>query len=454
MLPPGPRSPALWQTYRFVATPHAYATGLQKKYGDAVTFRSLLGRGVAVLEAGLAREVFAAPPETFETVSLLEALFGSSAVIAVSGEKHKKLRKLVNPRFHGAQVKGFLAGMQRALRAHLATFAGAAESGKTVVMADVTQAMTLDVIIETVFGAGDLDRSVAREVLLDAIHGLAPSIVGGRTFHKPWFPPWRRFVRAREAFDRWVDGVVGERRAQGAGAVGDDVLGVLLSARYEDGSPMDDSEVRDQLFTLLLAGHETSAVATAWSVYYLLRNPRAIERLRGEIDALGPDPAPEAITKLAYLGAVVSETLRIEPVVTDVIRICREPITIGGRWTVPRGHVLSVVLVAILRDARVFAEPDSFRPERFLEQKFAPNEFLPFGGGARRCLGAAFAQAELAIAVAEIASRWELELATAEPERAIRRNLTMGPKDGVRLRVLGPRSRAAAAAPPPGLRSG
>jgi cytochrome P450 len=443
MLPPGPRTPALWQTYQFVTNPYAYMRRVKGAYGDVATFRSLVGRGVAVFEANLAREVFAAPPDTFETSSLLESLFGSSAVIAASGEPHKKLRKLLNPRFHGQQVKGFLAAMQRAIRARFDAFERAATTGQTLVMTDVSQAIALDVIIETVFGAGDLDRTVARNVLLGAVRGFTPAIVGGTTFHKPWFPPWRRFVRSRDAFDRWVASVVRERRARGDGAAGDDVLGVLLSARYDDGSFMEDTEVRDQLFTLLLAGHETSAIAMAWCVYYLLRNPGALTRLRAEIDTLGPDAGPEAITKLRYLDAVVNEGLRIEPIVTDVIRVCREPFTIAGRWTVPKGDVVAVMIASILRDSRVFEQPDTFRPERFLEKKFGAAEFLPFGGGARRCLGAAFAQAELAIALAEIVSRWELELATATPERAIRRNVTMGPKDGVRVRVVGPRKPAA-----------
>jgi cytochrome P450 len=299
--------------------------------------------------------------------------------------------------------------------------------------------VALDVILETVFGAADLDRVVARKVLVGMIHGLAPSIVGGETLHKSWFPPWRRFVRARETFDRWVYALIRERRSRGEGSLGDDVLGVLLSARYEDGSPMDDAEVRDQLFTLLLAGHETSAIAMSWCVYHLLRNPAVLAKLRAEVDALGPDPSPEAITRLRYLDAVLSETLRIDPIVTDVIRVCREPLTLAGRWTVPRGGLVAVMIGSILRDPRVFAEPERFRPERFLEKKFAASEFVPFGGGARRCLGAAFAQAELAIAVAEIASRWDLALANTEPEPRVRRNLTMGPKHGVRIRVRGPR---------------
>jgi cytochrome P450 len=240
-------------------------------------------------------------------------------------------------------------------------------------------------------------------------------------------------------FNDWVTQVAGRRRARGEGGLGDDVLGVLLAARYDDGSAMDEIEVQDQLFTLLIAGHETSAIAMAWTVYHLLRSPEVLARLRVEIDRLGPEPALDAVVRLPYLDAVVSETLRVEPIVTDVARVCREPFTLG-QWTVPRGYVIAVLLVSILHDPRVFPEPERFRPERFLEKKYSASEFLPFGGGARRCLGSAFAEAELALAIAEIMSRYDLELAGAEPERAARRNLTMGPKHGVRVRVVGRRA--------------
>ncbi|MGH7439486.1 MAG: cytochrome P450 [Polyangiaceae bacterium] len=451
MKPPGSPAPAAWQTYRFIAHPTEYMRAIRARYGDIVSFRSLLGEGIAVFEAGLAREVFSAPPETFEAIPLTEALFGGAAVIAVSGERHKKLRKLLNPPFHGAQVRAFLGAMQSAIRGNLRALSAASTSGAALRMTDVSQAMALDVILETVFGSADLDRDEARKVLVDVIRGFAPSIVGGATLHKPWFPPWRRYVKARGAFDAWLTRVVRARRAhaEGNGGYGADVLGVLLAARYEDGEPMADFEVRDQLFTLLLAGHETSAIAMAWCVHHLLRNPGVLAILRAEIDALGPDPAPEAVAKLKYLDAVVCETLRIEPIVTDVVRVCREPLTLGGRWTVPEGRVIAVMLGSILRDARTFPEPERFRPERFLEQRFAASEFVPFGGGARRCLGASFAQNELALAVAEIVSRWELAPAAVGPERSVRRNLTMGPRHGVPIRILGPRSpcKAAAAAP-------
>jgi cytochrome P450 family 110 len=440
MLPPGPRSPSLVQAYGFIFRSAAYTSALRAKYGDAVRFHSAIGKGVAVMDPALVREVFAAPPDTFEALPMLEPLFGFGAVIAVSGERHKKLRKLLNPRFHGAQVKGFLSVMQRVIREHVGRLERLAGTGEVFGVAEITQALALDVICETVFGESDgLDRPAAREVLRNMVHAFHPSILGGGIFQKPWFPPWRRLLRARSAFDAWADGLIRGRRARGEEALGGDVLGVLLSARYEDGSPMDDADIRDQLITLLLAGHETSATAMAWAAYYLARAPETLARLRQELDALGPEPSPEAIVRLPYLDAVAAETLRIQPIVTDIIRVCRQPFTLANKWTIPKGEVVAVMLVSILKDERVFPEPERFRPERFLEKKFGPAEFLPFGGGARRCLGAAFAEAELGLAIAELAQSWDLELAGEAPERATRKNLTMGPAHGVRVRIRGRR---------------
>ncbi len=445
MLPSGPRTPSFVQAYQFIFQPAAYTRALRAKYGDAVRFSSAIGKGVAVMDPALAREVFAAPPETFEALPMLEPLFGFGAVIAVSGERHKKLRKLLNPRFHGAEVKGFLSVMQRVIREHVARLERVAGTDEVVRAIDVTQALALDVICETVFGESDgLDRPLAREVLRSMVHAFHPSILGGAIFQRPWFPPWRRLLRARSAFDAWADRLIQARRARGDDALGNDVLGVLLAARYEDGAPMDDAEIRDQLITLLLAGHETSATAMAWAVYYLARAPETLARLRQELDALGPQPSPEVVVRLPYLDAVAAETLRIEPIVTDIIRVCRQPFTVANTWTIPKGEIVAVMLVSILRDERVFPEPERFRPERFLEKKFGPAEFLPFGGGARRCLGAAFAEAELGLAIAELAQCWELVLADDAPERATRKNLTMGPARGVRIRIRGRRAPALA----------
>jgi cytochrome P450 family 110 len=437
MLPPGSWTPAFWQTYRFLTAPREYSKTISTRYGKISRFRGLNGHGVAIADPELARAVFAAEPDTFETAPVLTDIFGSHSVIAVSGPKHKGQRKLLNPRFHGVRIKAYLQVMQRVVRDHLEGWQRAREDGSVVVVHDLAQALTLDVIIETVFGDSlGGERSSAREIVRDLMGALSPTFVAARALRSSLYPPWRTFVRRRAAFDGWVDRMTFDRRARGD--LGTDILGLLLEARYDDGASMPDVEIRDQLMTLLLAGYETTAIAFAWGVYWLLREPSTLELLRRSIDDLGPDPSLEALVRLPYLQAVIAETLRVEPIVTDVGRICHVPLEIGP-FTIPAGELAIVNVSAILADPDLFPEPHRFRPDRFLGRGFHAGEFMPFGGGSRRCLGAAFAESELAIALAAVAADWELVLADDRPEEAVRRNITMGPKRGVRVRVLGRR---------------
>jgi cytochrome P450 len=419
---------------------------MRARYGDAVRFNLLNGRGVAFVSPELAREVFAADLESFEVEAGIVSLFGTRAVLATSGAEHRRQRKLLNPRFHGGSIRGLLETIQRAVRECVEGLGAAASSGNTVRVLELAQTITQNVILEAVFGSDEsIDRPAARELLGRFVRAIVPSLFGITKLHTSLYPPWRTFVQCRAAFDAWVDAIMLARRR--SGALGTDILGSLLEARYDDGSPIDDGEIRDQLMTLLFAGYETTATAIAWGVHWLLRETDVLARLRAEIDALGSAPPVERLVRLPYLEAVASESLRVEPIVTFVSRVCRVPVQIGP-WTVPAGEIASVNLLGILGDETLYPEPERFRPERFLERSFTATEFLPFGGGQRRCLGAAFAQAELALALAVIATEWELTPADPAPERAVRKNLTMGPERGVPVRVQGRRARAAAGPPP------
>lgn len=426
MLPPGPRTPRLWQSLRYVVQPVPYVRELQEKYGDVFGLASLAGTGIAVLDPALAKEIFAAPPDTFEAIPLLRAIFGQHAVIATARSEHRRQRKLLNPPFHGARIKALYATMRTVIDRHLLAMRPRDE----VRMLDIAQALALDVILETMFGAS-LDgpmRARGRVLLGGTIHAFDPVLISTTKLHTRTFPVFRRYDDALRRLHAWFDEVIAGRRSTGADHP--DLLGLLLAARYEDGAPLTDDELHDQLVTLLLAGHETSATALAWATYWLLREPRVLAAVREETRDLGTD----AIVKAPYLGAVVTETLRIEPIVTDVVRICREPFRLGP-WTVPARGLVAVMLTTILNDPRVFPEPRSFRPERFLESRtYHVGELLPFGGGTRRCLGATFAEAELAIAIATLANHLDLVLVEKE-ERSVRRNITMGPARGVRVRV-------------------
>jgi cytochrome P450 len=430
-LPPGPRTPALWQTARFLFDPHGYTRTLVERYGEAIRINATTGRGVAVTSAELSRAVFAADPDNFEVTSLVGDIFGRRAVIAIAGARHRRQRKLMNARFHGARIKTFLTGMQRVTHEHLEKLTAAPDA--VVVVNQLTQSLTVDIILETIFGSDPaLDRARGRTLLTEAVGAVVPSVIGSRYLRTSWFAPWKNFEEARGRFDAWIDEMLAARKQRGE--VGDDMLGLLLDARDEEGQPMDAAEIRDQMFTLLVAGHETTATAISWGVYHLARQPETLARLRAEIDALGPDASPESLVRAPYLSAVVSESLRIEPVVTDVVRVCRNDFPLGG-YVVPAGQIIFVLVCAVLRDPRLFPAPTTFRPERFLERSFTAAEFAPFGGGTRRCLGAAFAESEMALVIGAIARDWEVTLADSDPEVGVRRNLTMGPKRGVRVRM-------------------
>ncbi len=443
MLPPGPRTPAFWQTFSFVLRPREYSRAVTARYGRTMRFRALDGKGITTSDPALVRQIFATDPSTFEAIPVLTEIFGSQSVLATSGGTHRRQRKLLNPRFHGGHIKSLAATMQEVVRSHLARFERARRTGEVIVMSDLAQELTLDIILETAFGqGGDIDRQEARKVLNRVVDSLAPVTIFSWVLRTRLFPPWKRFLAARAAFDAWIDRLVAARRARGAS--GTDILGMLLDARYEDGSTMDDAEIRDQMMGLLTAGHETTAVALAWAVYWLIREPKEAAEVRRAVEELGADPSPEAFAKIPRLEAFISETLRIEPIITDVQRICCKPLALG-EWTVPAGETVSVNISAILSDPEIFPEPERFRPARFLERTFHTGELMPFGGGSRRCLGAAFAEMELGIAIATIATEWDLALADRAPERSVRRNITMGPERGVRVKVLGARERRPAA---------
>ncbi|HSQ67433.1 MAG TPA: cytochrome P450 [Polyangiaceae bacterium] len=428
-MPPGPSGPAAYHTLEFMLRPTRFVERMRRRYGDVFRVRALGLTGLGVCSPELAKEVFATDPDEYAAFSRgLKGVVGHASLFATSGAEHRRQRKLLNPPFHGQRTREFAKTMRDVARAHFARL----RPGDRVAMLDVGQAISLDVILETVFASGGVDRERVREILRSLLDGFSPLAVFSPALQTPLFPPWRRFLEHRAAFDAFVTETLRARRA--SSQPGDDILGLLLEARYDDGGALSDEEIHDHLITLLIAGHETTAIAIAWGAYWLCREPRVTARLREEISGLGPDPAPDALTRLAYLGAVCDEVLRIRPIVTDVLRPVKRDLRIG-QWTVPAGETIVVFLEAMLRDPAIFERPEEFRPERFVGRRYTASELLPFGGGHRRCLGAAFAEQELRIVLGTLVMELELELESRAPERSKRRNVTMGPARGVRVVV-------------------
>jgi cytochrome P450 len=272
------------------------------------------------------------------------------------------------------------------------------------------------------------------ETLRDSVH---PLIVFYPKLQRNWFPLWRRFASARHDMYEWVNKLLTVRRAQARNEQGTDVLGMLMNARDEQGNPVSDEHIRVELNSVLGAGHETTAVALAWALYELGRHPQEVLKLRTELESAGGHPDPNAVQALPYLDAIFKETIRLHPILAECARVPMEPLQIRGR-TVAAGQALVISIVGIHHNPRLYPEPDRFYPNRFLERKYNNYEFLPFGGGHRRCLGAGLAEYSMKIALAEIASHWDFE--AASPDYDIRNDIAMGPKYGVPLRIKARRS--------------
>lgn len=441
-LPPGPRGKLL-TTYRILARPFTWFPRWRRRYGDPFTLHAVNGTVVVTGEPDGIAQVFAARPDAFEVFAprAVTPLVGDGSVLVTSGPRHRRDRRLLAPTFNGARMRAYGATVQEVTRTYMCRRPRGARFTAHRLGLDIS----LEVIVRAVFGVSEAGRvqAVARaaEGLIRAVSPLAlffPALQ--RDFYG--FGPWARFRRRLAAFDRLLLEQVERTRPVAADPGREDVLSRILCARYEDGEAPSDAEVLAHLRTLLSAGHETTAIALAWALYWVHRTPGVLERLRAELAPLGPVPDPAALERLPYLEAVIQETLRIYPLVTEVLRVTKEPFELLGRVLPPGVAVSPSVLLAHWRE-ETFPEPQRFRPERFLGRRYGPAEFLPFGGGARRCLGAAFAMFELKVALGTVLAGWELELEDREV-RPVRRNVTMAPRGGVRLTV---KARSAPSAP-------
>jgi cytochrome P450 family 110 len=437
VLPPGPGNPLL-QTYQYTRDSYGWLARMHETYGDIYTARSVNGTIVMVNNPAGAQAVFSADPDTFVTFGseAVKPIIGSNSMLFLTGARHRRERKLLMPPFHGERMRAY----GEIIRDTALAIAERWIPGQPMTFQDHSQTISLEVIIRAVFGVQDRVRvDTIRTKILQFANGLHPSL-----FFFPFlqhefggFGPWARFAKLKREVIALLDAEVEARRR--AAHPGSDILSLMLAARHEDGSGMSAEELHDELLTLVFAGHETTGIALAWAIYWLLRNPECMQRLLADIDALGPDHTPEELARLPYLDGVVHETLRLHPIVPDVPRQTVRPFDILG-YRLPPGIGVSVATARLHVSPEIYPEPERFRPERFLERKFSPFEYTPFGGGARRCLGAAFATYEMKIVLGTLLSRYRLVLAETTEVRPTRRNVVLGPSTGVRVVFIGPRS--------------
>ncbi|WP_437562719.1 cytochrome P450 [Sorangium sp. So ce542] len=436
-LPRGPQG-RLLTTYQFLTRPIELLSRCAATYGDVFNVPMYNGDVVMAGSPASVQDVMTAPPDAlvpYATKSIAP-LVGEHSLVMLSGERHRRERKLLTPPFHGDRMRAYAAAMADVAARR---FAEAARAPRAVAQ-DITQAISLDVILRAVFGVEEPSRmSAFARAIVAMTDALTPALTFLPVLQRELggLGPYARFRRRVEHLDALCREQIERARA----APGDDILSLLVAARYDDGSSMSDQAIFDELRTLLFAGHETTALALAWALDHAHRHPTVLARLRDELDALGPEPDPERLAALPYLDAVCKEALRLHPIVTEAPRMAAQPFRLGEH-TLPPGTGVAPCILLVHHRPELYPEPSRFRPERFLERKYSPFEYLPFGGGNRRCIGAAFAMFEMKIVLGVALSAWEFRLLDERPPRPVRRNLTLGPAGGVPL-ALRARGRAA-----------
>jgi cytochrome P450 len=429
-LPPGPRS-ALLTTLAYLRDP--YGTLLDaRRHGDPHGWPTFLGNMVVTSDPAGVRALFSAEPDTFLAMGaeLLGPLLGESNLILLSGERHRAMRKLQMPPFHGARMRTYGQLIVDTAEAHTERWSGL----DSIPVHRTMQEISLEVILRAVLGLHDAAaREELKAAILALIAALKPSFMFAKVLRRPLggLSPWARFVRCRQhATSLFAAELRARRESQ---EPRDDILSLLLSARYEDGTALSDDELMTQMMNLIVAGHETTASTLAWAFQHIHRAPAVRARLVEELRALPASPLdPETVAHLPYLDAVCSETMRLTPVVTLVGRQLRQGMTLQG-YELPAGGHVGIAILQVHRRPELYPEPEVFRPERFLERTFSPFEYLPFGGGARRCIGAAFAVYEMKLVLATALRKFDLRLASAAPFQVAVRNTTVGPREEIRM---------------------
>ena len=427
-LPPGPRAPATVNTIRFARRPIETLLEWHSRYGDAFTVKYLaFGTGVYVADPAAIREIFTGDQSDLlagEVNSPLAAMLGDNSVLVLDGGRHMRQRKLLLPPFQGSAVAAFREVIRDVAEKEVAGW----RKGSEFAMRDRMRALTFEVICRAVFGVTERERvDRLRAALLPVLDS------GSAVFFMPQilrrnFPlsPWGRLQRRLRAADVLLYEEIERRREAKDLDQRSDVLSLLLIARDEDGRPMSNQELRDELMTMLAAGHETTATGLAMAFDLLLRHPEVLTRLREEL-AAGDD---------AYLQATVTESLRLRPVIDAPGRLLTKPRTVGGH-ELPAGIHVYPAIVVVQRRADIYPEPDRFRPERFLDEKTESYAWIPFGGGIRRCIGAALAQTEMAEVIRVVLSRVELAPVRPEPDPVVLQGITLVPRHGTPVAVQG-----------------
>jgi cytochrome P450 family 110 len=448
-LPPGPQTPAFVQLLRWIFSPMSFMEECVRRYGDIFTLN--FGKNSPNL-------VFVSNPQALQQIltqdtrgdfyapgdpgGLFRSLLGNNSVICLSGAPHQRQRQLMMPPLHGDRMRTYSQVINQVTREALDHI----QIGQTFDARSTTQAITLRVIMQAVFGLYRGDRAEKLEHLLSKLLDLSSSPLSVSLLYFPilqqeWggIGPWAIQMRCQREVDALLYSEIQERRTNPESSR-TDILSLLMTAQDEAGESMTDVELRDELMTLLVAGHETTATALAWALYWIHKLPTVKDRLVTEIDRLGADPDVNTIMKSPYLDAVCNEVLRIYPVAMLTLpRINTKSVDLAGQNLPPGTAVLGSIYLTHHRED-LYPQPKEFQPERFLNRQFSPFEFLPFGGGVRRCIGSAFALLEMKLTLTQILSSWDLALIDPRDICAKRRGLVTVPESSIQMVIKSRRS--------------
>jgi len=427
VLPPRPDLSRAMMSVGFLVTPTKFFDACHASCGDWFTLRPQKDRVLVVtVDPDAVRQVFTGDPELLHAGAgnvVLAPVLGPGSVLLLDGSEHLRHRRMLLPPFHGAGMRRYGEAMDAIARRHISTW----PRGKPFAVLPSMQAITLEVILRAVFGLERRDE-IERiggplSAVLDQVGTRRNVVALGLTQGRNGpLSPWRRFAAARARADALLHEEIHRRRAARDVADRDDIFSMLVAARDEQGAGLGDDELRDELMTLLVAGHETTATALAWTLERITRHPDVLGRLLEERRSGGE----------AYLDAVIKETLRLRPVVPAVVRQLQQPMRFGD-WDLPAGVHIAPSIYLLHRRADLYPDPTAFRPERFLERAPATYEWIPFGGGTRRCLGASFALFEMRTVLQAVLDDVELRPAVWPGEGTQRRAITFAPSRGGRI---------------------
>ncbi|KGF72495.1 cytochrome P450 [Neosynechococcus sphagnicola sy1] len=437
-VPDGPKTPPLWQLLQWIRQPLTYLDTNASRYGDCfIGHFAGLPKFWFISNPQAIAAIFTADAQQFDSGQgnqILRPTLGDGSILLLDGNRHQRQRQLLMPPFHGERMRAYGQLISEITEQVVQQWG----INQPFTLRPRMQEISLGVILQVVFGLHTRERCEQLRQMLNAFLALTTSPLGNALAFFPGlqrdlgaWSPQGRFFRLRQQIDQLIYAEIAQHRQ--SPDTGIDILSLLLAARDDAGEPMSDEELRDELMTLLLAGHETTATAMTWALYWIHTLPTVKAILLAELNSLEDDTDTSAIARLPYLHAVCCETLRIYPIALITLpRIVKSSMELMG-YQLPPGTVLAPCIYLTHRRPDLYPEPQQFRPERFLEQQFSPYEYLPFGGSNRRCIGAAFALFEMKLVLSRILRSCQLERVDQRPVRPTRRGVTMAPAGGVRI---------------------